>query len=84
MGIATDISAQLTFPGERNLGGDPYALMIEKFNGEVATLFQMASVTDGLFDWTTLVGTDTLSNAAMGDPELTKLEPGVSPAASQI
>lgn len=85
MGYAPpDVSALLTKPGQANLTGDAYALMIEKFNGEVTFAMQMASVTDGQFDWTPLVGTDTLSNAAMGDPTIVSLEAGKSPAASKI
>lgn len=79
-----DVSAHLTLPGQANLTGDQYALMIEKFNGEVTFAMQAASVTDGQFDWTPLVGTDTLSTAAMGDPSIVSLEAGKSPAASKI
>lgn len=79
-----DSSAMISKPGQKNLSGDEYAMMIKKFNGEVTYTFHANAVTDGQFDWTPLVGTDTLSNAAMGDPELVSLEPGQSPPAKKI
>ena len=84
MGLPVDYSAQLTKPGQANLAGDEYAMMIERFTGEVLFRMQNQSVTEGLFQWTPLVGTDTLSNAAMGDPQLLRLEAGKTPNASKI
>jgi hypothetical protein len=81
---AQDISANITNPAQRNLAGALDALMIEKFDGRVHMHEQMVSVTDGVFDFKPLVGTDTMSNAAMGDPTLQAVVPGVEPLAKEI
>lgn len=81
---AQDISANLTHPSQANLSGALDALMIEKFDGRVHIHEQKASVTDGLFSMIPLVGTDTLSNAAMGDPTLQAVSPGVEPLGKTI
>jgi hypothetical protein len=76
---AQDISANLTHPAQRNLAGALDALMIEKFDGRVHVAEQKAAITDGVFDIKPLVGTDTMSNAAMGDPTLQAVVAGVEP-----
>ena len=81
---AQDISANLTNPAQRNLTGVLDALMIEKFNGVVHMHEQKESITDGVFDFKPLVGTDTMSNAAMGDPTLQAVVPGVEPLGTPI
>jgi hypothetical protein len=81
---AQDISANLVHPAQANGAGALDALMIEKFDGRVHIHEQNASVTDGLFDMIPLVGTDTLSNAAMGDPTLQAVSPGVEPLGKDI
>ena len=81
---AQDISTNLTHPAQANLAGALDALMIEKFDGRVHMHEQMSSVTDGLFTMVPLVGTDTLSNAAMGDPTLQAVSPGVEPLGKTI
>lgn len=84
MGLPIDYSAQLTKPGQANLAGDEYAMMLEMFTGEVIFRTQDASITEGVFQWIPLIGTDTLSNAAMGDPQLFRLEAGKTANASKI
>lgn len=84
MGIPSDYSAYITKPGQKNLTGDAYAMMLEKFTGEVLFQTHAQSVTEGVFQWTPLIGTDTMSNAAMGDPVLMRLESGITPNASKI
>lgn len=81
---AQDISANLTNPAQRNLTGALDALMIEKFNGVVHMHEQKQSITDGVFNFTPLVGTDTMSNSAMGDPTLQAVTPGVEPLGNPI
>jgi hypothetical protein len=81
---AQDISANLTHPAQRNLAGALDALMIEKFDSRVHMHEQMKAITDGVFDWKPLVGTDTMSNAAMGDPTLQAVVPGVEPLGHTI
>jgi hypothetical protein len=53
--------------------------MIEKFDGRVHFHEQRDSITDGVFIFNPLVGTDTMSNAAMGDPTLQPVIPGIEP-----
>lgn len=81
---AQDISANLTHPSQSNLSGALDALMIEKFDGRVHMHEQRESITDGVFDFKPLVGTDTMSNAAMGDPTLQPVIPGIEPLGNQI
>jgi len=81
---AQDISAGLTYPAQANLAGPLDALMIEKFDGRVAEHEQIESISDGMFDMVPLIGTDTLSTAAMGDPTLQAVNPGVEPLANKI
>lgn len=81
---AQDLSANLVNPAQRNLAGPIDALMIEKFDGRVHMHEQKSSITAGLFDFTPLVGTDTMSNAAMGDPTLQPLVRGVEPLGGDI
>jgi hypothetical protein len=80
---AQDISANLTHPAQANLAGALDALMIEKFDGRVHFHEQRESITDSVFDFVPLVGTDTMSNAAMGDPTLQAVVPGVEPLGHQ-
>lgn len=79
---AQDISANLNLTAQRLGAGDLDALMIEKFNNVVRENVQFASITDGLFMRTPLIGTDTMSNAAFSDPSLIAVVPGVEPLAS--
>jgi hypothetical protein len=82
--MGQDYSSVITNPSQANLAGALNALSIEKFDGRVHMHAQKKSVTDGLFDMIPLVGTDTMSNAAMGDPTLQAVSPGVEPTAHQI
>jgi hypothetical protein len=82
--VASDYSAKITRPAQRNLAGDIDALMIEKFDGKVYMEYQKDSITDGAFDMPTLTGTNTLSNAAMGKPTLTSVVPGIEPDSSKV
>jgi len=77
-----DISANLNLTAQRLGVGDLDALMIEKFNNVVRENVQFASITDGLFMRHSLIGTDTMSNAAFSDPSLVAVSPGVEPPAS--
>lgn len=82
-----DVSAYLNYPDQENLNvgsSGNQALLIEKFDGRVQTIRQKLSVTAGVWPWKPLIGTDTMSNAAMGDPSLSAVVPGVEPAASKI
>lgn len=79
-----DISANLLQPAQRNGAGALDALMIEEFEGTVHEKYQVASISDGTFMMTPLYGTDTMSNAAMGDPTLQAVVPGVEPEGKQI
>lgn len=81
---AQDISANLVHPAQRNLAGALDALMIEKFDGRVHMHEQRESITDGVFDFKPLIGTDTMSNAAMGDPTLQAVVAGVEPLGKEI
>lgn len=81
---AQDLSSNLINPAQRNLAGPIDALMIEKFDGRVHMHEQKASITSGLFDFMPLVGTDTMSNAAMGDPSLQPVIRGVEPLGGEI
>lgn len=81
---AQDVSANLTHPAQANLSGALDALMIEKFDGRVHWHEQRESITDGVFDFKPLIGTDTMSNAAMGDPTLQAVVAGVEPLAKTI
>ena len=83
-----NISADLNWPGQENFDiagtGDNMAMAIEKFDGVVHETVQKESVTAGVFTKKPLVGTDTMSNSAMGNPTLQKVEPGKEPAGQQI
>ena len=83
-----DISANLNWPGQENFDiagtGDKMALAIEKFDSTVHTTVQKESITAGVFTKKPLVGTDTMSNSAMGNPILQKVEPGKEPAGQPI
>ena len=81
---AQDISANLVHPAQRNLSGSLDALMIEKFDGRVHMHEQKESITDSVFDFKPLVGTDTMSNAAMGDPTLQAVVAGVEPLGKSL
>jgi hypothetical protein len=81
---AQDLSANLVNPAQRNLAGPLDALMIEKFDGRVHMHEQKAQITTGIFDFVPLVGTDTMSNAAMGDPTLQPVIPGIEPLGKDI
>jgi len=79
-----DISAYLTNPAQANGAGPVDALMIEKFSGTVSIEEQKASITDGVFEMKPMIGTDTMSNAAMGEPTMQALIPGVEPEGKSI
>lgn len=81
---AQDISANLINPSQRNLAGPIDALMIELFDGTVHMHEQKESITDGVFEFKPLIGTDTMSNAAMGDPTLQPLVAGIEPLGNPI
>ena len=83
-----DISSYLNYPLQENLdvggSGDNMALSIEKFNGTVHETIQKDSILSGVFQWRPLVGTDTMSNAAMGNPILQAVVAGVEPEGKTI
>lgn len=82
-----DVSAYLNWPSQENLdvsGAGDQALLIEKFDGRVHTTVQKDSITSGVWRWTPLVGTDTMSNNVMGNPTLEKVIPGVEPPGGTI
>jgi hypothetical protein len=81
---AQDLSSNVLHPAQRNSAGPVDALMLEKFDGRVHMHEQKESITDGVFDFKPLIGTDTMSNAAMGDPTLQPVIPGVEPLGAQI
>ena len=78
-----DISAGLNLPAQRTTGSttevDEFGLMIEMFNNVVREQVQHASISEGVFIRTSLMGTDTMSNAAFSDPVLQAVVPGVEP-----
>ena len=75
-----DISANLNLTAQRLGAGDLDALMLEMFNNVVREKTQFASITDGVFPRTPLIGTDTMSNAAHTDPVLQAVVAGIEPA----
>jgi len=83
-----DISSALNWPLQENFDdagtGDNMVLAIEKFSNTVHETIQKDSILDGMFEWKPLIGTDTMSNSAMGNPTLAKVEPGKEPAGQQI
>ena len=81
---AQDISANLMYPMAENFSTDKFALTIEKFEGTVHEIMQKKSILEGIYTFAPLVGTDTMSNAAMGEPTLQAVVPGVEPLGGQI
>lgn len=82
-----DVSSYLNYPDQENLNvgtAGNQALLIERFDGRVLTTRQKESITSGVWQWKPLIGTDTMSNAVMGNPTLTAVTPGVEPAAGTI
>ena len=79
-----DISAGLMYPMAENLSTDKFALTIEKFEGTVHDIMRKAAITDGVFTFMPLIGTDTMSNNVMGRPELQKVVAGVEPEGKSI
>lgn len=79
-----DISAGLMYPMAENLSTDKFALTIEKFEGTVHEIMQKAQILDSVFNFMPLVGTDTLSNNAMGQPTLQSVVAGVEPGGKDI
>lgn len=79
-----DISANLMYPMAQNGSTDKFSLTIEKFEGTVHETMQKASILDGVYDFKPLIGTDTMSNAVMGNPTLQAVSPGVEPAGKDI
>lgn len=82
-----DVSAYLNYPDQENLNvgsSGNQALLIERFDGRVHTTRQKDSITTGVWAWKPLIGTDTMSNAAMGNPTLSAVVAGVEPAGSTI
>jgi hypothetical protein len=67
-----------------NQSTDKFALTIEKFEGTVHDIMRKASITDGVFKFMPLIGTDTMSNNTMGNPELQKVVAGVEPDGKSI
>ncbi len=81
---AQDISANLMYPMAQNGSTDKFNLTIEKFEGTVHETMQKAGILDSVYNFTPLVGTDTMSNAAMGNPTLQAVSPGVEPLGKDI
>lgn len=81
---AQDISANLMYPMAENFSTDKFQLTIEKFEGTVHEIMQKKSILEGVYTFTPLVGTDTMSNAQMGEPTLQAVSPGVEPLGGQI
>lgn len=82
-----DVSSYLNWPDQENLNvgsSGNSALLIERFDGRVHETRQKASITTGVWMWKPLIGTDTMSNSAMGNPTLAAVVPGVEPAGTTI
>lgn len=79
-----DYSGYLNHPGQINLAGDEFALAIEKFNGRVKNSAMWAQQIKPFFTFVPLTGTTTMSNASMGDADITKVTAGVEPSAGQV
>ncbi len=77
-------TTNLMYPMRENRGTDKFELTIEKFEGTVHETYQKASILESVYNFTPLVGTDTMSNAAMGNPTLAKVEAGVEAAGQDI
>jgi len=82
-----DVSAGLNWPSQENLdvgsAGD-HAMLIERFSGRVDEIYQKEALAPGMWSMIPLIGTDTLSNAAMGQPTLSKVVAGVEPTPGEI
>jgi len=81
---AQDISANLHYPMAENYSVDKFQLTIEKFEGSVHEIMQKAAILDGVYRHMPLVGTDTMSNNAMGNPTLQSVTAGVEPLGKDI
>jgi len=68
----------------QNASTDKFNLTIEKFEGTVHETIQKMGILDSVFDFKPLVGTDTMSNNAMGNPTLQAVSPGVEPLGKDI
>lgn len=79
-----DISAGLMYPMAENASTDKFALTIEKFEGTVHEIMRKQSILDSVFQFVPLVGTDTMSNNAMGRPTLAAVVAGVEPEGKDI
>jgi hypothetical protein len=83
-----DISSYINYPLQENLDAadtsDNFVMAIEKFDATVHTTVQKESILSGMFQWKPLIGTDTMSNAAMGDPILQAVTPGKEPEGKTI
>lgn len=69
-------------PNQQNQSGDPLALAIEEYAGMVEGTIRRRSALEGFISMRPVKGTTTLTNYAIGEAELGKVEPGVAPQAS--
>lgn len=81
---AQDISANLMYPMAQNFSTDKFNLTIEKFEGTIHETIQKAGILDSVYVFKPLIGTDTMSNNAMGNPTLQAVSPGVEPLGKDI
>lgn len=72
----------LTRPNQQNSAGDPLALVIEEFTGQVEGTIARRSVTESWLPVRPVKGTATVSNYAVGEATLGKVVPGEAPAAA--
>jgi len=72
----------LTQPNQQNSQGDPLALVIEEFTGQVEGTIARRSATESWLPVRPVKGTATVSNYAVGEATLGKVTPGEAPAAA--
>lgn len=84
MGLFTDAGdiATVTLPNQALQTGDTMALAIEQYAGAVEGTIARKSVLDGFVPRRPIRGTNQLTNYAVGEATLGKVDPGVAPAAS--
>ncbi len=81
---AQDYSANLMYPMAQNNSTDKFNLTIEKFEGTVHETILKASALTDEYRFMPLIGTDAMSNNAMGLPSLAKVVPGIEPLGQNI
>lgn len=86
MGLFNDAGdiATVVYPNQALQTGDTMALAIAQYAGMVEGTLARKSVLEGFIKRRPIVGTNTLTNYAVGEATLGKVDPGVAPAASGI